>query len=153
MQQSSSYLEVNIRGSIGALLLLALVVAGCGDDGGASSRFGTKDTTTDPLPTQVKTEDSRRALVQALETSYSGKISTQTKGPEASQCIAAVARLLREWNPVGFTCDDVKTIMGSATREDEDTLDYIFDNGLDGAHWRFTHADGTVTGIEYIPMD
>ncbi len=153
MQQSSSHLEIGIGGLIGVLLILTLVVTGCGDEEGAPSQFQKTDTTTGPPPTQEKTEDSRRAIVQALEASYRGKISTEVKGPEASQCIAAVAKLLAEWNPAGFTCAEVKTIMGPATHESENTLDYIFDGGLDGAQWRFTHARGTITGIEYIPMD
>ena len=60
---------------------------------------------------------------------------------------------MMEWNPIHCSAEDLKSIAGKPTRENADMLFYAFDNGTDGAYWRFTVKGGTIFGVEYIPGD
>jgi hypothetical protein len=63
-----------------------------------------------------------------------------------------VTDLMKEWNPIYASINDLRAIMGAPTREAPSFLEYAFDFGLAGVLWRFTISAGTVVGVGWEPL-
>ena len=100
-------------------------------------------------------EHARKAYVAELKEIYGNRISTQIDPKinwnEAQKTVADFHRFMSECNPVGFTIQELKSILGPPTSETKNTLDYGFDQGLDATLCRFQHTDGYITGFRFIP--
>jgi len=89
-------------------------------------------------------------FVADLKARYAG-IDASVRGPAAVEHDVRFTHLMREWNPVLCTVDDLKSIAGKPTNETPQSVEYVFDNGEDACAWKFTLTTDIVTGIEYIP--
>ena len=105
---------------------------------------------------------SQRALVADLKQRYGGIDASVTEQPAAQEHLANFARLMREWNPLQFSADDLEAIAGKPTEEvllpselhppnSQQALTYWFyGSGSAGAGWEFTTDSGMIIGVRYI---
>lgn len=114
---------------------------------------------TEKLRQQYITAKTRQDWLKAkdewvtdLKTRYAG-IDASVMGPPAAENDARFSRLMREWNPIHCSVQDLKSVAGNPTSETADSLEYIFDNGLEASGWRFTISAGDIQGLQYIPGD
>lgn len=64
------------------------------------------------------------------------------------------AELMRDWNSIGCSADNLKSVAGNPTREDEESLEYQFDDDTGKHIWKFKlSSKGIIRGVEWIPGD
>lgn len=95
---------------------------------------------------------AQEALVAQLKKRYGG-IDASLHGPDAVPHYIRFSRLMREWNPLHFSADDLKAIAGTPTKETLERIKYRFDKGDVASVWRFNLQGGMIRGVEYIPGD
>ena len=97
--------------------------------------------------------EARKAYVEAKE-EYVGSLASRYAGTITASKLESAAsykqadKLMKEWNPVGFSRDDVKKILGQQSRETSDELEYFFPIGSAGVGYIFTLKDDVITGVE-----
>ncbi len=92
---------------------------------------------------------AQESLVKHLKQRFHG-IDASISGPGASRQGARFMRLMMEWNPINFNSEDLVEVAGKPSKKTAELLEYSFDNGSDGSHWRFTIQGGTIVGVQYI---
>jgi hypothetical protein len=61
-------------------------------------------------------------------------------------------RLLREWNPMFFSREDIERLLGPPSKMKESVMRYAYAYGMGVGEWRFTlDARGDVCAVEYLP--
>ena len=95
---------------------------------------------------------AKESWVTDLKTRYAG-IDASVTGPPAVEHGLRFSRLMREWNPIHFSVEDLKSIAGQPRSESSDSIEYVFDEGDGTSSWKFTISAGDIHGVEYIPGD
>jgi hypothetical protein len=85
-----------------------------------------------------------------LRTRYKG-IDVRADQSKIGSHASHFGELMREWNPILCSVDDLKSIAGKPTRETVDMLEYHFNRGITTYTWRFKIVAGTIFGVEYLP--
>ena len=95
---------------------------------------------------------AQRALIAHLKERHP-TIGDRAKDTHARDVERRFSRIMKEWNPVHFTVEDLITLAGTPTTQTPDSVEYVFDNGLDGCVWSFGLAPntGTIRSVRYIP--
>ncbi len=152
MQRSDLGENIVVR-IVAVLLLLALVVCGCRKYKEETSESQGRNTTAKTAKeryveakTPEEKEEARKEYVAFLAKRYAGTITAGKLETAASY--EQVDKLRKEWNPVGFSPDDVKKILGQPSRETSNTLEYFFPIGSGGVGYIFTFRDDVITGVE-----
>jgi hypothetical protein len=62
--------------------------------------------------------------------------------------------LLKQWNPVGKTPDDLVAMIGHPDEKDLEQLIYRFDNGLGGgSEWVFVIQSGRIVSVDHRGLE
>jgi hypothetical protein len=83
-----------------------------------------------------------KRLLAELQRRYGG-IDASIRGPDARLQAKRFDQLMREWNPIRFTANDIASIAGKASKvedlpnSDNTVVIYLFDDGKGVAEWRF----------------
>lgn len=108
--------------------------------------------------TPEKLAEARKAWVSDLKSRYGGTIDPSLSDPDSRPHRLRFLKLMREWNPILCTVDELKAIAGKPSNErkkvnensKEDTImTYGFDTGLNYGETSFTASDGVIYKIEY----
>lgn len=106
--------------------------------------------------------ESRKAFVADLKRRYGGIDASVTKPPESVEQLRRFAQLMREWNPLQFSADDLRDIAGEPTKEVSWTAEgrppnsmksmtyWFYGSGIAGAGWEFTIDGGTIVAVRYL---
>lgn len=101
---------------------------------------------------------SRRKWIESLKSRYGGTIDASVFGPDSRAHSMRFTKLMREWNPLHCSDDDLKSIAGKPSKEvvlDEIrgiyVIEYVFDDGWAANTWKFTVATRIIIAVEYIP--
>ncbi len=110
-------------------------------------------------------DQNRDAFIADLRRRYGGIDASLWRGPEAYEHLRRFGELMKEWNPLGCSADDLKSIAGEPTKEVPLTdkgydpgsyrvLTYRFHgDGMVHARWEFTVSGKTIIEVRYIPGD
>lgn len=101
--------------------------------------------------TREEAVTAQKVWIADLKRRYGGTIDASVFGPDAIAHDVRFSKLMREWNPLHCTADDLKSIAGKPARETKDSIEYTFDNGYDGSTYRFKISASTIHAVEYIP--
>ena len=93
---------------------------------------------------------ARERLVDNLKSRYKG-IDASIGGSAATEHSARFSRLMREWNPIGFSTKNLRAIAGEPSRATDTELDYEFVLAEYSCCWRFMIIGDTINGVVYIP--
>ena len=88
-----------------------------------------------------------------LRSRYAGRIFAERRGRQADEMARTARALMREWNPVLASEDDLRALMGRPSRVRVNALEYVFDNGFGGERWRFGIRGGFVVSVEWDGLD
>lgn len=86
--------------------------------------------------TEKELDAARKAIVADLKKRYAGidcHAPQDTIGPH----LMLFGQLMQEWNPIGFTIEELKGICGRPTTETKDAVTYTFDSGMKAPLWMF----------------
>jgi len=61
--------------------------------------------------------------------------------------MAAMEKLLEEWDVLGRPVGEVEYVCGEPTERDDNALTYRFDSGLVSLSWVFSTENGVVRGV------
>ena len=109
-------------------------LGGCATD---VLRGGSRSVTSTPSPEIVRLRANYADLIQTG--------NTESAYPES---VRQMENLLKAWNPVGASVEDVVFLLGRPSERYEDRIVYVFEGGFSGVLWVFQLKDGSVAAVE-----
>ncbi len=61
---------------------------------------------------------------------------------------SSLAAVMARWNPLGYSADEVRRVLGEPASQSETTIVYVEDRGLWADIYEFTLSGGFVVGVE-----
>lgn len=96
---------------------------------------------------KYETQMHQKNIAQ-LRTLYGGTINANVDRNVRLKELGKAISLLRRWNPVSCSTDELRSLMGEPTTENANQWEYDFDNGMIGAVLRFKIRGEQVCGYE-----
>ncbi len=104
---------------------------------------------------------ARNALIADLKQRYGGIDVSVTERQAAIQHLGRFQQLMREWNPLGCSVQDLKSIAGKPSNESEKPTEgggasqktltyYFYGDGLGGGGWEFTIRGDEIVAVRLI---